>query len=153
MDWRDRAFDVGAFLLTSGILIVLFRPALDAFVVDIFKRKREEFKAVIEQMFSAELAERATTKAMTEENHDSLAFIMASVKAQGAEIPKISEAVGKMTDAVDRLTKAVSKIEDGNTHLALAAARVEERVAAWERQRQEDRQNYAGPPRRASDQI
>lgn len=153
MNWSDRLWDVVAFLITSGVLGLVFRPALYDFVITALNRRDSEVRKLVDRIYAKELEARATTAAMTEENHDSLAFMMESVKRQGAEMPKISEAVGKMTDAVDRLTKAVAKIEEGNSSLALSSARVEERLAAYERQRIEDRQNYRGPPKRASDQL
>lgn len=156
MDWRERAWDVAIFLVTSGVLGLLFRPAIDQAIASSIRRTSEKLKTLINELYAKELAERAMTATMTEENHDALEFMRASVIQQGKELPKVSESVSKMTDAVDRLTKVVAKIEESHQSLLIASARIEERQSQFERQRREDFDRLAiegKTPRRASDTI
>lgn len=151
IDWL-RLAEFAASIAASWLLVT-FTPVADGFIRKSLLRSSPWIKDMLNKMYAEELGENKRIRAQVSANSDSLEFIRASVMEQGREMPKLSGAVREMTTAVHSLTEAVDSVKEIASLARESNIRLEEQVKAWERQRQEDRSNYGGPPRRASDHI
>lgn len=150
LDWVEVAkVSVPAVAVAASFLT----PLGDEFFVRAMRRRKDSVRALVKELFSDEMKANALARQRTEANHDAIEFIKASLLAQGEELPKVSIAVREMTVAVRQLTTAVEEVERTADAARLSNIRLDERMAAWERQRAEDRERYRGEPRRASDKL
>lgn len=142
-----------ALSIFASWLLVTFTPVADVFIRKSLSRSSPWIKEMLNKMYAKEIAENEKVHERVWANSDALEFIRAAVMEQGREMPKLSGAVREMTTAVHSLTEAVDSVKEIASLARESNIRLEEQVKAWERQRYEDRANYSGPPRRASDHI